>query len=314
MPFRNFAPDSGVLAHVRLPDIGEDVRVDAGFVAGDMVSSHYDPMIAKLIVRAQDRKSCIRKLHAALEAYEIAGPTTNIDFLKKICMHPSFVNGDVETGFIPKYSAELFQPAHCPAEVFAQAALFSLLRVASQTAFSDPLRGTGFTSLSFSCQEFRFRKAPATVGKEDEETVVCLNQSSTETFNIQVNNVTFPGVRSSWDHSSATLTSFFAQRRLDARCVFQENNITVFQQGDQYRLQVPTPKWLGKALGIKDVAHSVLAPMPCKILRLDVEQGQVVQKDQPLLVIESMKMETVIRSPQTGSIAKIVHKQGVSSP
>jgi len=63
-------------------------------------------------------------------------------------------------------------------------------------------------------------------------------------------------------------------------------------------------------LGIKDVANSVLAPMPCKILSVEVTEGQVVEKDQPLIVIESMKMETVIRSPHNGTILKIVHKKG----
>jgi 3-methylcrotonyl-CoA carboxylase alpha subunit len=66
-----------------------------------------------------------------------------------------------------------------------------------------------------------------------------------------------------------------------------------------------------KALGINEVTKSVLAPMPCKILRVEVEEGNIVKKDQPLVVIESMKMETVIRSPQDGVISKVVHKKGV---
>jgi 3-methylcrotonyl-CoA carboxylase alpha subunit len=66
-----------------------------------------------------------------------------------------------------------------------------------------------------------------------------------------------------------------------------------------------------KALGMKDVTNSVLAPMPCKVLRVEVKAGDVVEKDQPLVVIESMKMETVIRSPQKGTISKVVHQKGV---
>lgn len=53
--------------------------------------------------------------------------------------------------------------------------------------------------------------------------------------------------------------------------------------------------------------------MPCKVLRVEVEEGQEVKKDQPLVVIESMKMETVIRSPHDGVIAKVVHGKGVST-
>jgi len=51
--------------------------------------------------------------------------------------------------------------------------------------------------------------------------------------------------------------------------------------------------------------------MPCKILKVDVKPGDRVKKDQMLLVIESMKMETVIRSPGEGLVVKrIVHGEG----
>lgn len=55
----------------------------------------------------------------------------------------------------------------------------------------------------------------------------------------------------------------------------------------------------------------MLAPMPCKVLRVEVHEGDMVAKDQVLVVIESMKMETVIRSPQAGRVKKVVHGQGV---
>jgi len=47
-------------------------------------------------------------------------------------------------------------------------------------------------------------------------------------------------------------------------------------------------------------------------LKVHVAEGEEVKKDQPLVVIESMKMETVIRSPQNGVISKVVHRAGVS--
>jgi len=65
-----------------------------------------------------------------------------------------------------------------------------------------------------------------------------------------------------------------------------------------------------KALGIKDITNSVLAPMPCKVLRVMVSEGASVLRDQALVVIESMKMETTIRSPHDGIVSKVVHQQG----
>ena len=270
-------------------------------------------MIAKLIVKGPDRVTAIQKLHAALGAYEIAGPITNVEFLKRVCGHPAFVAGDVETGFIPKHYGDLFRQLETPPEVFAQAALASLLREAAVlggSGHTSTASSFGFVS-SFQSREFCFNLTSTAIRAEREETAVRINQTQKGVFDIQTEHCVFPAVQSEWDHSTSTLRSFFPQQRLDARLIFDDGNITMFQAGTQYRLQLAAPKWLEKALGIKDSAHSVLAPMPCKILRVDVEEGQEVKKDQALLVIESMKMETVIRSPQNGTIARIVHKQGV---
>ena len=67
-----------------------------------MSLAHYDPMISKLIVRGANREEALRKLAAALEQYEVAGPVTNIEFLKTICKSPDFIAGDVETGYIER--------------------------------------------------------------------------------------------------------------------------------------------------------------------------------------------------------------------
>jgi len=106
------------------------------------------------------------------------------------------------------------------------------------------------------------------------------------------------------------LTSFYPHTRLATTFIRDEDRLTLFHLGRQHRLKLAMPEWTKKALGVKDVANSVLAPMPCKVLRVEVEEGQEVKKDQALVVIESMKMETVIRSPSHGIVKRIVHGKG----
>jgi 3-methylcrotonyl-CoA carboxylase alpha subunit len=126
-PERGFMPDSGRLVHLSTPKTNRDVRIDAGFVEGDVVSEAYDGMIAKLIVRGRDREEAIRRLDLALRDYEVAGLSTNIEFLKRLCRTPAFVEGDVETGFVDRWKDELFTPRQTKDEVFAQAALGMLV-------------------------------------------------------------------------------------------------------------------------------------------------------------------------------------------
>lgn len=303
---------------MQTPSTSDTVRVDAGFIVGDEVSSHYDPMIAKLIVRGHDRRIAIQKLHAALEQYEVAGLVTNIEFLKAVCNHPSFVAAEVETGFISKHSDKLFAERIPTPEVYAQAALGLLFieAAASQEEgtplFGIPQSGFGTTAQrrSWGLQPEKTLSPGEMVGQS-----VTIDILDTGLFDVTIDGTPFVyrSVASSWDSQTRKVTSFLPHTRLETRVIDDSGNLTLFQQGELFRLRCATPKWVEKALGIRDTAHSVLAPMPCKVLRVEAKAGDRVKKDQVLVVIESMKMETVIRSPQDGVISRVVHQQGVGA-
>lgn len=311
---RNFTPDSGRLLHLRTPKSTKNVRIDAGFVAGDEISSHYDPMIAKLIVRGATRASAIQRLRNALEEYEIVGPVTNIEFLKKICENEAFLAAQVDTNFIKKHSQDLFMKAHIEHEVYAQAALGLLLQE-TEKQMGDSLVGHqgaafGFGP-SFQHREFSFVDQAANSGSDKAETRVRLEQVGPNVYDILVNDVHYPAVKGKLNPTSRSITGYYPHTRLETTIVNDEGDIHLFQRGRHHRIQCPTPAWMEKALGIKELATSVLAPMPCKVLHVEVEEGDVVTKGQPLVVIESMKMETVITSPKDGIILRIVHQRGV---
>lgn len=272
-------------------------------------------MIAKLIVRGPTRHDALRKLRAALEHYEVVGPATNIEFLRRICVSPAFVNGEVETGYIQKHHDELFVREPIPPEAWAQAALGVLAQEREDAVRNhrhDLLpagEGVGFDS-SFRSRALHFNEIlpDNTPGAAQS---VEVHQTSHDTFDIKVNEHVFTNVRTH-RQGSTILESYFPHTRIKSTVVRHDGKLTLFQRGQQYRMQETLPKWTEKALGLKDVTNSVLAPMPCKVLRVDVKEGDNVQKDQPLVVIESMKMETVIKSPQDGRIARVVHHAGVS--
>ncbi|KAL6718854.1 hypothetical protein ACLMJK_003088 [Lecanora helva] len=316
-PEMDFIPDSGQITHMRLPQLSDTVRVDAGFVEGDEVSAHYDPMIAKLIVQGETRAMAIQKLHSALEEFEIAGLITNVDFLKKVCKNTAFVVGDVETGFITKQKDNLFVEAPISPEIYAQAALGTFLM--EYAAFQDQqgllaMPHPGWSShVQFRTLNFIIEKANSLA--DATATKVLIKQINTGLFDVTVDDVVYHSITCQWNtpngiHSdSRVLTSFFPHKRIETRLILGEEGVTIFH-GHKYCLKFASPEWIGKALGIKDTAHSVLAPMPCKILKVEAKAGDQVKKDQALVVIESMKMETVIRSPQDGVVSRVVHQQG----
>ena len=118
-PQKGFLPSIGTLERLRL---SHDVRVDAGVREGDTVTPFYDPMIAKVIAHDATREGAAAKLAAALEQSEIAGVKTNNAFLIQALIHPDFVRGDIDTGFIDRHKSELIPAESIPARALQASA------------------------------------------------------------------------------------------------------------------------------------------------------------------------------------------------
>src|SRR3954467_14796419 len=94
-----FLPVTGTL---RQFDLGCSVRVDSGFAAGDVISTFYDPMLAKVIAHAPSRSEAAGRLAAALTGARISGVTTNRDLLVRIMQDEEFLAGDTDTGYLER--------------------------------------------------------------------------------------------------------------------------------------------------------------------------------------------------------------------
>src|ERR1700720_272070 len=113
-PYRNFLPSTGRLVKYRPPAEGVfdgvTVRNDTGVFEGGEISIHYDPMIAKLVTHAGDRKSAIKAQARALAAFVIDGIRHNIPFLSALMQHPRWREGRLSTGFIAEEFPDGFHP------------------------------------------------------------------------------------------------------------------------------------------------------------------------------------------------------------
>lgn len=278
-PSENFMPDSGKLIHLKTPAISDSVRIDAGFIEGDTVSSAYDGMIAKLIVSGPTREVALRKMHAALQDYEVVGLSTNIEFIKRVCKSPAFIRGEVETGYIKKYNDELFAPETIEPETFAQAALGLLAKELSTPSIGPHGQTIGFNTSSL--RNFTF-----TTTDVKEPVQVSINQTGRNLFDITISgssiNETYPNVIC--EPRSPSISTFFPHTRVESTVITDGDKITIFQKGKQTQLTLATPEWFEKALGLKDVTNSVKAPMPCKVLRNEVKEGDEVELGQALVV------------------------------
>lgn len=142
-PANNFMPFIGTILKTVEPT-GYNIRVDAGVMTGDEISIHYDPMISKLIVLAENREQAIRKMEKALRDYVLLGMTTNLEFLQAVIGHEVFQAGEATTSFVEQYMSD-WQP---PADAVPDAALI----VAALGEYLERANGTGSVDASGDAQ------------------------------------------------------------------------------------------------------------------------------------------------------------------
>jgi propionyl-CoA carboxylase alpha chain len=117
-PENDFLPDLGKLVHYKRPT-GLGIRVDDGYEQGMAIPLTYDPMIAKLVVYAEDRDAAIEKTIAAIDDYEISGFSTTLGFCRFAIDHPEFRNGNFTINFVGDH----FEPEMLRSEISSEVAL-----------------------------------------------------------------------------------------------------------------------------------------------------------------------------------------------
>lgn len=136
-PANNFLPAVGPLLRYVEAE-GPGIRVDSGVTSGDEITIHYDPLIAKVSVWAEDRLSTIRRMQAALRQTVLLGVTNNNQFLQDVLASPDFQAGDIYTTWVESSFGD-WQPPVCdiPPEVLAVAALTHFQPVSQNPSSSD---------------------------------------------------------------------------------------------------------------------------------------------------------------------------------
>lgn len=109
-PENDFFPTPGPIEYLKEPR-GPGIRIDSGIYQGGQVPVEYDPILAKLIVQAENREAAIARARRALEAYIIIGVKTPIAYLSDVLNHAAFRSGTTFTDFIPTHMADWSPPS-----------------------------------------------------------------------------------------------------------------------------------------------------------------------------------------------------------
>ena len=207
-----FLPSIGKLKKLSFSPLA---RIETGVEAGDEISIHYDPMIAKIIVHGKNRTDALSKIRAALIATHIEGVKTNLGFLRRLVSDEDFASANIDTSYIETHLTELTKP-------------WNNVEIAPHIMDADPT--------------------------------------------------------SPWNDSAGWQLNL--PPRAPHNMVHQRES-----HGD-----------LGSG--------EIISPMPGKIISLLVKDGQKVAKGEPLLILEAMKMEHMMRADIDGEVSELSVSEG----
>jgi propionyl-CoA carboxylase alpha chain len=279
-------------------------------VEGSEISMFYDPMISKLCTHSGTRTGAINEMINALDRYYIEGVKTNRDFLSNILQKTSFHSGLYSTAFISDEYPDGYN-SHSVSikdkEILYCVATFVnfqyLLRAAS---ISNQLKG--------------FNKTVGNMwnvvdGKKNVSVKINFNNFNNN-YDVYLLNKHF-SIKSNWKIGyplfSAIIDNklhYFSIIRDGARFKINHKGaiIDLLVLSDRHlelnKIMIPRKE--------EDKSNMLLSPMPGLLVSLSVKEGQVVEENEPLAIIEAMKMENIIKSEKKVKIKKINCNEGDS--
>ena len=305
---KGFLPATGQLIRLAPPAESIHVRVDTGVEEGDEITPWYDPMIAKLIVWDETRDGALARMRKALADYQVAGLTTNIDFLSRLVACPAFAGADLDTGLIERQKEFLFPAAQAvPRDALLVATVGELLW--EQHEAKTAARQSGDPHSPWHARDgWRMNLSSArTISFKDGDTLIDAHvRYQRDQWQITLNGETTlaRGKKLEGDRFAVELDD----RRLMASVVAVDEKRSVFLQGASYALLRDDP--LHRVDAGDSHGGGLTAPMPGKIVALLAQPGQKVDKGTPLLILEAMKMEHTITAPAAGSIKAFCYEPG----
>ena len=286
-PYDDFAPQAGRISWWRphLASTRPGVRIDDGVREGDTVTTHYDPMLAKIIACGSDRNDAVRRLTAALEDAPLLGIRTNSRFLRDLVNHPSFKQAEVTTTLLDAWreqNAPLFARPQPDDATWALAAAARVLR-----------QGPGWRPPSVSRFGMKLR---------------CGDETRALQIRVLPNgvvNVTHGGATQAirvLDLGGESISYEIDGIRKRGVCQDDGTTLQLAHDAACFAFEEPSPL-AARDQGVDE--KQIRARLTGAVVEVTVSAGDRVTAHQPLVCVEAMKMEMWYRASTDGTVSAI---------
>jgi acetyl/propionyl-CoA carboxylase alpha subunit/acetyl-CoA carboxylase carboxyltransferase component len=287
-PERGFAPASGRIELLTLPT-GPGIRVDTGVAEGDVIPPEYDSMIAKIMAWGRDRDEALARLRRALSETTVLveGGTTNRAFLQDLLQDPEVLAGTVDTGWLDRRTADGGYRFTTRTDVAIVAAAIDADDVAAEIErarfYASAARGRPQADTTLR-REIDLRAAGTAYR-------VHVARTGRDRYLVEVD-----GAR--------VLARVERLRRFEWRLHLGDERFRVvaIRQAADLLVEVDgVPHRISQ-----DDAGLLRAPGPSVVVAITAQVGEVVQAGASVAVLESMKMETPLAAPFTGTVTEVL--------
>lgn len=299
-PASGYLPSIGELSLLRFPlDLG-DVRVDSGVRQGDIVSPHYDPLLAKIVAWGVDRPAALERLNQALAAVRVHGVRSNLDLLRALVSEPKVRSGPVTTTWLEREAGALATPKQGAVTIteWAAAAL-AVVMLRRSEPMGDPFVDLGPVRLNHAVRE----RVTLECDAEVRQLQVQPDGGSVLVWGLGDTAVALGGHCA--DGSLEVEIDGLLQRfdlLFDVTDLPPTLTLLHANGSSSFRLADALAAELDRD---EAMAGSLLAPMPGQVVSVSVAAGDEVAEGDVLMVLEAMKMEHSIRAPCSGVVSAV---------
>lgn len=315
-PENNFMPAPARLTLYHEPKM-RGVRIDSSINGPTVISDSYDPMISKLICHGKTRESAIEITRNALKEYIVQTYKTNIPYLQSIIANEDFINNKIDTSYCEKHQQQLIESMHAMRNEIKKEDVVALFlfydfnkSYLENKDINNVWERIGYwrynMNITVSVEQSAVSGQPSAVYNVNIEKInpkslkcningqdyeVLLTQNGGDINKVMINGMT---------------ESIFVSETSD-------NNYCVHLRGLDFICRRNDELNDSRDYSCNDVKNSDMtyySPMPGKVIKVNVKEGDEVKEGDVLCVVEAMKMENNIKAMTSAKVAKVLVNEG----
>lgn len=302
-PENDFAPSPGKMFLYHEPS-GSNIRVDSGIDHPTTIHSFFDPMIAKLIVWSNNREEARKKSNYALNNFIVHGLKTNLSYLNQLIIHQDFIDNRISTKYCDEHTKSLIELIHKSSDEIDKIIIAASF-IAHQINIKRKSVSTVWERIGF------WRINPIIEIQFNNELIpIKLEESNYPEFKFKSEDLSYSLIIKEISNKKIVIEKngkhysfYISTDGLTTHWISYQGNTLEIRRNDE----LYGNDFYQEEGAVGD--DSIRSPMPGKVIKLLVTEGQHVKKGDVLIVIEAMKMENNLESHRDAIINEIFVKE-----